>query len=408
MAEDVVIVGAGQAGAQAAAALRSEGFDGPITLVGEESHLPYQRPPLSKALLLGKQDADATIWRPAAFYETNRITLRLGTRVSEIDRAARQVRLADGTALPYGHLILATGTQPRRLTLPGADLPGVHYLRTLADAAALGGALAGARDAVVIGGGFIGLEVAASARQLGIGVTVLEAQSRLMARSVARATSEYFRSLHEGRGVAVHLDTAVSAIEAEGRLAVATPKGRFACDLVLVGVGAVAQDALAAQAGLETANGILVDARGRTSDPVIYAIGDCAVVVDPESGRRLRLESVQNAVDQGRAIARLILGHAAGETPVPWFWSDQYDSKLQIAGVADSDAEREVARGHPEAGSFSIFRYAGTKLAAVDSINAPADHMVARRLLAAGLSPDPDSVGDQDFDLRALVLPARA
>jgi 3-phenylpropionate/trans-cinnamate dioxygenase ferredoxin reductase subunit len=407
MPQNVLIVGAGQAGAQAAAALRSEGFAGTITLVGGETHLPYQRPSLSKALLLGKHDADATIWRPASFYEEQRIALRLGTPVCELDRAAQTIRLADGDVLAYDRLVLATGTRPRRLGVPGADRPELHYLRTLADAALLKGALLPGRRAVVIGGGFIGLEVAATARQLGVSVTVVEAQSRLMARSVARGTSDTFRRLHESRGVAVQLETGVEAIEAGNPIKVATHRGRLGCDLALVGIGAVAHDEIAAAAGLETANGIVVDAMGRTADPAIFAIGDCAVVADPASGRHLRLESVQNAVDQGRAIAALILGRPAAANPIPWFWSDQYDTKLQIAGVARGETGTEIVRGDEARNAFSVFRYTGQTLVAVDSINAPGDHIVARRLLASGLSPDPATLSNPSLDLRSLVVAGR-
>jgi 3-phenylpropionate/trans-cinnamate dioxygenase ferredoxin reductase subunit len=404
MSDSVLIIGAGQAGAQAAAALRSEGFRGEITLIGDEPHLPYQRPPLSKGLLLGKHGVHQTTWRPASFYESNRITLRLGAGVVALDRAAQRAVLADGTRLPYDHLILATGTHPRRLAIPGGEDPRVVYLRNLADAEALRAKLATARNLVVIGGGFVGLEVAASASALGISVTVLEAQERLMARSVARITSEAVRHLHERRGVEILLGSTVSAILGGARLQVVGSGPEREADLVLAGIGALAHDRLATEAGLETANGILVDARGRTVDPAIYAIGDCAVVADPTTGRRLRLESVQNAVDQGRAVAALIMGLAPTTLPVPWFWSDQYDTKLQIAGVADSDAETEIPRGDVTGSAFSVFRYAGQSLAAVDSINMPADHMIARRLLATGLSPAPEVVGDAAADLRRLAL----
>jgi 3-phenylpropionate/trans-cinnamate dioxygenase ferredoxin reductase subunit len=403
--ERVLIIGAGQAGAQAAAALRGEGFAGAVTLIGDEPHLPYGRPALSKGVLLGKHPPESTTWRPASFYGENRIDLRLGTPVAKLDRTAREVVLADGARLGYDALIFATGTQPRRLAIPGADDPRIFYLRTLADAARLGEALARARRVAVIGGGFVGLEVAASARQLGLDVTVLEAGERLMARSVARITSDAVRALHEREGVHVRLGCSVSAIVPGERVQVVGAHGTADADLVLVGIGALAHDALAAEAGLETANGIVVDRQGRTADPLVFAIGDCAVVADPATGRRLRLESVQNALDQGRAVAALLAGRPLSTAPVPWFWSDQYGTKLQIAGVADSDAETEIVRGDAERTSFSVFRYAGERLAAVDSLNAVADHMIARRLLAAGINPSPAQVRD-DGDLRRLTQPA--
>lgn len=403
MPERVLIIGAGQAGAQAAASLRSEGFGGAVTLIGDEPHLPYGRPPLSKGLLLGKHPADSTVWRPAAFYEDQRITLRLGTPVASLDRVARQVALTDGERLAYDRLIFATGTHPRRLAIPGAADPRVMYLRTLADAARLGDALARARSLVVIGGGFIGLEVAASARQLGLDVTVLEAGERLMARSVARITSRAARALHEREGVGIRLGAIVEAIVPSERLRIVAGNETMEADLVLAGIGALAHDGIAAAARLETANGIVVDARGRTADPNVFAIGDCAVVADPATGRHMRLESVQNAIEQGRAIATLIMDRPPATTPVAWFWSDQFASKLQIAGLADSDAERDIVRGDPDSGSFSVFRYAGNRLAAVDSVNAPGDHMIARRLLAAGLSPSPEAVADPGIELRRLT-----
>ena len=407
MAGTVVIVGAGQAGAQAAASLRQEGFDGRVVLVGEEDHLPYQRPPLSKGVLSGKVEAEATRWRPASFYADNRIELRLGERVAALDRGGRQVSLASGEAVAFDHLVVASGTRPRRLTIAGGDHPHVLYLRTLADAGRLGAKLAAAREVVVIGGGFIGLEVAATARALGRETVVLEAQERLMARSVARATSAHFLDLHRARGADIRLGHVVDSIaDTGGRAVVATSGGRFAADLVLVGIGALANDAFAAAAGFETANGIVVDRACRTADPAIFAIGDCAVVADPETGRRLRLESVQNAVDQGKAVAALILGREPAAWPIPWFWSDQHDAKLQIAGVADAEAETEILRGDPASGRFSVFRYAGPRLAAVDSVNAAGDHMVARRLLAAGSSPAPGIVADPAQDLREIAKAA--
>jgi 3-phenylpropionate/trans-cinnamate dioxygenase ferredoxin reductase subunit len=402
VAQVVVIVGAGQAGGQAAAALRHEQFAGRIVVLGEEAHPPYQRPPLSKALLLGKTQAADTAWRPPAFYADNSIELRLGARADRIDREAAEIALEDGTRIPYDHLVLATGTRPRRIDVPGAGDRRILYLRTLDDSARLAAEIGSARRVVVVGGGFIGLEVAASARQLGCAVTVVEALPRLMARSVAKATSAAFRTLHETEGTRIELSTAVKRFESsETGLDVVTGAGTIEADLVLVGIGAEANDELATAAGLATARGILVDEQCRTADPRIFAVGDCAVVTD-EAGFGVRLESVQNAVDQGRAVAAAIAGREPAPLPVPWFWSDQYGAKLQIAGLAGADDD-EIVRGDPGSGRFSVFRYSGNTLRGVDSVSSTSDHMVARRLLGSGISPDPRLIADPRTDLKKLV-----
>lgn len=381
----VVIVGGGQGGFQTAASLRAEGYEESITIIGEEPHLPYQRPPLSKGILLGKQEERHAILRPADFFTARRIDLLTGERVIRIDRERRRVELASDRAVPYDTLVLATGARNR--TLP---FDGVHYLRTLDEARALRERLQEARHVVIIGGGFIGLEVAAAARTLGKQVAVLEAASRLMARAVAPPVSEYFRQQHTARGVDVRLNTPPLSARPEA-------------DLVVAGIGVVPNDELARDAGLPTANGIQVDEFLRTADPAIFAIGDCAEYPNPfAGGARVRLESVQNAVDQAACIARTIAGKPTPYNAVPWFWTDQFDMRLQMAGLAQG-FDYFVVRGAPESGRFSMFYYRRGELCAVDSINRPAEHLAARKIIAARASVTPEQAADENFDLKRAV-----
>ena len=411
----IVIVGAGQAGFQAAASLREAGFDGSLTLVGDEPVAPYQRPPLSKAYLAGTVSAETLALRPAGFYADHRIALRLGLRAAALDRAARQVELASGERLPYDHLILATGARNRPLPVPGADLAGVFRLRTLAEADAIQGRLTGVdrivERIVVVGAGFIGLEFAATAAARGIVVTVVEATDRVMARAVSPVTSAFFRAAHEAAGIRFVLGDGVGRIAgADGRVcAVETAGGRsFPADLVLVGIGIVPNVGLAAAAGLPVADGITVDHTLLTADPSISAIGDCAVVPNRFAGDApTRIESVQNAVDQARCVAARLTGRPASYASLPWFWSDQGRWKLQIAGLA-SPHDRAVTRGDPAAGAFSVFCYRHGQLVGVESVNRPADHMIARRLIAEGLPLAPDQAADPTVDLRARLGPVAA
>lgn len=404
----VLIVGAGQAGVQAAEALRAAGYAGSLTLLGEEPHGPYHRPPLSKAWLAGEaDDAQLTMRAPELLAKKN-IELRAGARVASIDRAARAVVLADGTRLPYEGLVLATGATLRRLDLPGAGAPNVLGLRTRDDAGAIRERMRACAEAglpvVVIGGGFIGLEVAATARKQGLGVTVLEAAPRLLGRVLPPLLSDWYAQLHRGHGVEVVLGARIAAIEVEGGAAAAVrlaDGSAYRAGLVLVGVGVDPNEALARDAGLVCERGIVVDACGRTADPHIVAAGDCTArrLAD---GSLLRLESVQNATEQGKAAAATLLGQARAFTATPWFWSDQYDRKLQMAGLSGG-AEAVVVRGSLEAASFSAYYFKAGRLVAVDTVNAPKEHLLARKLLDAGVSPTPEQAGDTGFDLASLV-----
>ncbi len=392
-------MGGGQGGFQTAASLRAEGFHGSITLIGEENHLPYQRPPLSKGMLLGKQAERHAILRPAEFYGTHRVELITGQRVVNIDREARRVLLHDERGLPYDVLVLATGARNRPLPVAGAE--HALYLRTLRESDEIKHRLDGATKVAVIGGGFIGLEVAAAARTLGKKVTVIEALPRLMARVVAPVVSGYFRVQHETRGVRILFGAMVASLDREG--VVLSDGKRVAADLIVAGIGVIPNDSLARDAGLAVGNGIVVDEFLRTSDPSIYAIGDCAEYPNAFAGARVRLESVQNAVDQAACVARAITGKPAKYEAAPWFWSDQFDIHLQMAGLS-MGADHTVTRGDPSTNKFSTFYYKGGELKAIDSINRPAEHMIARKLIAARVSMTPEQAADESFDLKAATL----
>ncbi|SFU83128.1 3-phenylpropionate/trans-cinnamate dioxygenase ferredoxin reductase subunit [Methylobacterium sp. 174MFSha1.1] len=402
----IVVVGAGQAGFQLGASLRESGYAGPVTLVGEEAGLPYGRPPLSKAYMLGKTDAAGLALRPEAYFAEHRLTVRAGERAVAIDRPARRLRLASGEALPYDHLVLATGSRNRPLPVPGADLPGVHQLRTLAEAEALKAALAGARAVAVVGAGFIGLEFAAVCAQQGLPVTVIEGLERPLARSVSPGMAALIEASHVRAGTRFLFGSGVSGLVGDTCVrAVALADGReVAADLVLVGIGILPNDDLATAAGLRIENGIAVDAMLATEDPAISAIGDCASFPSPHAaGARVRIESVQNAVDGARCVAARLTGRPAAFAAVPWFWSDQGPLKLQIAGLCQPH-DLALRRGDPDSGAVSVFCYRGDRLAGVESLNRPADHMIARRLLQAGRSPTPGQAADPAFDLKALAL----
>jgi 3-phenylpropionate/trans-cinnamate dioxygenase ferredoxin reductase subunit len=399
-----VIIGAGQAGLQTAESLRSEGYAGEVLMIGDEQRPPYQRPPLSKAYLLGDfSEAQLTLRAPEALARKN-IALLSGVAVTAIDRAAKRLQLSDHRVIDYAGLCLATGSRPRPLPVPGADLANVLPLRTLADTQAIAALLPQVRRVAVIGGGFIGLEFAAVARKLGKEVVVLEAADRLMPRAVTPLLSDFYRDLHLGHGVRIELGAAVAAlVGSEGKVtAVRTADDReFPADLVLVGIGILPNVELAQAAGLECDRGIVVDACSRTFDAAIVAAGDCTARRQAD-GNLLRLESVQNAVEQGKSAAAALLGKERPFTASPWFWSDQYDIKLQMVGLS-AGHDQVVLRGNPVAKKFSAFYYRGDALIAVDSINRPEDHLPARKLLDLGISPAAAQAGNPGFALNTLL-----
>lgn len=406
----IVIIGAGQAGTQAAEALRSGGYTGAITMLGDEPHGPYHRPPLSKAWLAGDIGEAQLIMRAPEMLAKKGITLRTGVTVEAIDRAAQQVRLAGGETLAYTGLVLATGSTPRSLPLPGIGAPNVLPLRSKDDASAIAARLTACAErslpVLVIGGGFIGLEVAATARKKGLAVTVLEAAPRLLGRVLAPLLSDWYAALHREHGVNLVLDARIASIETnaagEAIAVLMTDGSRHPCGLVVLGVGVAANDRLAAAAGLACDRGIVVDDCTRTADPLIVAAGDCTAR-QLTDGSLLRLESVQNATEQGKSAAAALLGQPRPFTGTPWFWSDQYDKKLQMAGLSGG-ADAWAVRGDMAAGAaFSVYHFRAGKLIAVDSVNSAKDHLQARKLLDAGVSPTPEQAGDVGFDLGALI-----
>ncbi len=403
----VIVVGSGQSGFQLAASLRDEGYQGPLTLIGDEPGLPYQRPPLSKSFLAGKAQPGQIELRPAGFYAERNIAVIAADCVTDIDRRARRVTLASGTSLGYEHLVLATGARARMPAVPGADLQGVLALRSLADAGAILARLQQARRVVIVGGGFIGLEVAVMARQLGCEVRLIEFADRVLKRAVSALTADYLAHAQAARGVQISLETGVIAFTGSDGCVdgVTTTRGQTVpADLAVVGVGVEPNVELARAAGLPVQDGIVVDRQLLTSDPFISAIGDCARFPASYCAAPVRLESVQNAVDQARCVAARIVGKAEPYAKVPWFWSDQGDNRLQIAGLAEA-GDSAVLRGDPAAGKFSVFRFRDGRLSAVESINSVADHMAARKLLAAATPISPTQAADRSVKLAALVAP---
>jgi 3-phenylpropionate/trans-cinnamate dioxygenase ferredoxin reductase subunit len=400
----VAIVGSGHAGFQVAASLRQLGFGEPIYLINDEGHLPYQRPPLSKAYLKGTGGPDTLMFRPQKFYADQNIEL-ISDRAVTIDRASRKLKLASGAAFDYGHLVLATGARNRLLDIPNANLPDVRYLRILDDSEDLRKRIASSNHVVVIGAGFIGLEFAATARIKGLEVDVLELASRVMARAVTPEISEYFQARHAAAGVRIHLGVQATAIEASGDkvTGVSLSDGRhIPADLVVVGVGVLPNVELAAEAGLAVASGIIVNEHLLTADPNISAIGDCALFESPRFGGSLRLESVQNATDHARCVAARLTGDDKVYDGQPWFWSDQADDKLQIAGLT-TGYDRVVLRGEPAQKAFSAFCYKAGKLVGIESVNRAGDHMFGRRLLPLDRSIGPEHAADPGFDLKRAL-----
>ena len=416
----IVIVGASHAAAQAIASLRQMGHDAPITLVSDEPHLPYHRPPLSKDYLSGSKGLDDILIRPASAYED--VELRLGERVEAIDRKARHVRLRGGDTICYSKLILCTGARVRRLPVPGAEANGVLYLRDQSDAAAIRDRVEAlrARDdarAVVIGGGYIGLECAASLRKHGLEVCVLEAQARILQRVTAPEMSAFYARIHREEGVELREGETAAAIEVDGdRLAVVTGEGdRLPADLVVVGIGVIPNTELAEDAGLAVEGGapggIRVDAHGRTSDPDIYAAGDVAHHYSPIYDRHMRVESVPNATEMAKSVAAHIVHSARGEGEaapafgaLPWFWSDQYDLKLQIAGLSEGYDDLVVRGDTQEGREVAMYYFDGPRLLAVDAVNRPRDFMFARMAIAKGLRLDKTSLADPDAELKSTVV----
>ncbi len=398
----VVIIGAGQAGASLAAQLRSKGFDGSITMIGAEPAPPYQRPPLSKKYLLGEMALERLFLRPENFYADQNIDLRVNASVTTIDPANKTVSVG-GESLPYDMLALTTGSAPRRLPAAiGGTLPGVYTMRDLADADALAPHMAAGKKLLIVGGGYIGLEAAAVAASRGLEVTLVEAAPRILQRVAAPETANYFRALHQSRGVTLIEGTGLERLlgETHVRGARLVDGREIACDLAIVGIGITPETALAEAAGLALENGIQTNAQCQTSDPAIWAAGDCASF--PWQGGRLRLESVPNAIDMAECVADNMLGEARDYLAKPWFWSDQYDVKLQIAGL-NTDYDRTILRPGDKPGTQSVWYYKGETLLAVDAMNDARAYMIGKRLVEAGKSPAPETVADPATDLKSLV-----
>lgn len=397
----VVVIGAGQAGAALVAKLRGAGHSGQITLIGEETAPPYQRPPLSKAYLMGEMEEERLWLRSAEFYADQNITLRLGQRVSAIDPTAKTVTVGTDV-IAYDELALTTGSTPRRLPAAiGGDLEGVYTVRTLADVDAMKAEFVAGRRLVIVGGGYIGLEAAAVASKLGLDVTVLEMAPRILQRVAAPETSDYFRALHTAHGVKIMESTGLDRLLGDTRVTAArlADGTELPADFVIAGVGIIAGTALAEAAGLAIENGIKTDEQGRTSDPHIWSAGDCASF--PWKGGRLRLESVGNAIDQAEVVAENILGAGKAYDAKPWFWSDQYDCKLQIAGL-NTGYDNIVTRG-PEGESVSFWYFKGDTLLAVDAMNDPRAYMVGKRLIEQGKSPSKAALADPATVMKDLL-----
>ena len=404
MISTILIIGGGQAGAQAIDTLRREGYGGRLVLIGDEPELPYQRPPLSKKYLSGEMAADRLLFRHRSFYDEHRIELKLGKRAVRLDAAARQVELADGEILTYDRLLLCLGAASRRLTCPGTDLPGVHYLRDLADVTPIQAGFKPQARVVIVGGGYIGLETAATCRKMDCEVTVLEMADRIMNRVVAPCVSQYFAREHRTHGVNIICDMRVVRLEGRGRVerVVCADGSSHAADLVIVGVGAVPTTELASAAGLACDDGIVVDEYCRTSDAAIYAAGDCTNHPSPRFGRRVRLESVDNAFEQAKSAALNLQGREAAHDRVPWFWSDQFDNKLLIVGLSQ-DHDRQVLRGDPVSRSFSVCYLKGRELLAVEAVNHSKDYMAARKLIAERALLNPEKLADIELALKEAI-----
>src|SRR4051812_5660619 len=402
MPETIVIIGAGQAGAQAVQSLRGEGFAGPITMVGDEAYPPYQRPPLSKAYLLGTFERPRLFLKADAYYAEAGCELLLNTSAKAIHRAERTVELTDGRKLSYDKLLLTTGARVRRLKCPGADLPGIHYLKTIADVDGLQDVFQAGKRIAIVGGGYIGLEVAAVGAKRGLEVTVFEAMDRLMARAVSPDLSAFYAAEHHKAGVKLMLNTGVEAIEGADKVTGIIAGGQsYTADLVLVGIGVIPCQELAEAAGLACTDGIVVDQNARTADPNIWAAGDCTRHTGRE-GQDIRLECVQNAIDQAKHAAYSMVGRPRTYSEVPWFWSDQYDLKLQIAGLA-RPTDTLVRRGDPASRKFAVFHLRDGVVAAVEAVNAAPEYMIGKKLIAEGARVSPERLADTAIHIKNVV-----
>jgi len=404
MTDTVVIVGAGHGAGQVVATLRQKKFDGNVVLLGDEPHLPYQRPPLSKKFLAGKMPPERLYFKPGSFYDDRQIDVHLDTRVEHIDRKAQKVTSANGEKFSYDKLVIATGSRVRKITMPGSDLPGIHYLRNIADVDAIRDDMSRSRNVVIIGAGYIGLEVAAVCRQNGLDVTVVEMEDRVMSRVVSPNVSDYYQLEHTSQGVKLLLSTGLAAFDGKRRVkqVVTHDEQRIPADFVVVGVGIQPNAEIAEMADLEVDNGIVVDDCCRTTDANIYAIGDCTSHPNDIYGQRLRLESVHNALEQAKTAASNICGEESHYCQVPWFWSDQYGLKLQIAGISQGYDE-VVLRGDPSGGSFACFYLRDGVLIAVDAINSPREFVQSKTLIAQRSKVDVEKLADAEQALKDLV-----
>ncbi len=398
----IVIVGGGHAAGQAAASIRQEGFDAELILIGAEPHIPYQRPPLSKQYLAGEQPLDKVLLRPEKFYVDRTIDLRTGITVENIDRDGQFVACSDGSLVAYDQLLLATGSRALRPDLPGIDLGGVHTLRSIADVDKIRTDMENASHLVIIGGGYIGLEVASVAKSKEMQVTILEMEDRILQRVTHPAMSAFYHELHRAKGVNIKTSSRVTAFVGDGWVneVVCADGTSVDADLVIVGVGVVPNVELAAEAGLACDNGIVVDERCATGDSAIFAAGDCTNHPNKLLDRRLRLESVPNAMEQSRVAASNLTGGDKKYASIPWFWSDQYDLKLQMVGFS-SDADESITRGAPETHEFAMFHYRGGKIIAAEAVNSPREFLVAKQLI--GKFVDPNALSNPEVDLKSLI-----
>ena len=397
----MVIIGAGHAAGQAAASLRQEKYTGPITIIGDEAHVPYQRPPLSKAYLSGAQEVDRVYLRPEKFYREKDIDLKLSTRATAINADAKTVELEDGAKIEYDKLLISTGSRPRMLSIPGSDLGGIHYLRTIDDVDGIRAEMREGANLVIVGGGYIGLEVAAVGVEQGLNVHVLEMEDRILQRVTTPTMSDYYNELHKGRGVNIHTQTAVTGFSGNGKVQkVMCGDSEFDADMVIVGIGIVPNTELAETAGLTCNNGIVVDDHCQTSNPDIYAAGDCTNHPNALLDRRLRLESVPNAMDQARTSVSNMLGGDKSYAAIPWFWSDQYELKLQMVGFS-ADGNREVVRGDMASNQFAVIYLKDNTVVAADAVNSPKDFMLCKQLV--GKEADTAILEDSSSDLKLLL-----